>query len=134
MKAASQVPSGVLMFTSVSTTSKPAAMAEPAVAAMPAATPSATKSRLFLRSSVSLAICILLLLNALHPFKNRAGDAGVGGVGRHHFRNVTVILKDHVGWTIACLAQLAFQGLGKPDDVRRIQFGHGNQERQLGFD
>jgi hypothetical protein len=46
------------MSTLASTTSRPAAAAEPAVAAIPAATPKATKSRLFLR--VSSAIWYLL--------------------------------------------------------------------------
>src|SRR5260370_5335026 len=45
MKAASHVPSGVLISTSVSTTSRPAAMADPAVTPRPAATEKVTKSR-----------------------------------------------------------------------------------------
>ena len=45
MNAASQVPSGVLISTLVSTTSRPAAAADSAVAARPAVTERATKSR-----------------------------------------------------------------------------------------
>src|SRR5665213_2242628 len=133
MNAASQVPSGVLISTLVSTTSMPAAAAEPAAAASPAATPSATKSRLFLRSFVSSAMLFLLLLNALHPLENRLGNAGIRGIGRHHFRDVAVILEHHVSRTFSRFAQFTLQGLGKCDDVPWIKFGNGKKERHLGF-
>src|SRR5665213_221335 len=113
MNAASQVPSGVLISTLVSTTSMPAAAAEPAAAASPAATPSATKSRLFLRSFVSSAMLVLLLLNALHPLENRPGNAGIRGIGRHHFRDVAVILEHHVSRTFSRFAQFTLCKAGK---------------------
>src|ERR1022692_2472645 len=70
MKAASQVPSGVLTSTSFSTSSNLAADTEPVVAASPTAADNATKSRRDrssgeapLRSRAFLSCVILLLLS-----------------------------------------------------------------------
>ena len=70
-------------------------------------------------------------LHTFHPFEDRAGNAGIRGVGRHYLGDVAVILKRDVGWTSARLAELIFQGIRKRDDVGRIELGNGDEERQL---
>src|SRR5579872_2553928 len=84
MNAASQMPSGVLISTSFSTRS--AASAEPAAAAMPAATDSATKSRRERSSAIACSfataiVAVLFVAKGDHRVDERraAGGDGAGG-------------------------------------------------------
>jgi hypothetical protein len=44
------------------------------------------------------------LFHALHPLQDRAGDAGIGGVRRHDFRDVAVVLEHRIGRAAARFA------------------------------